>query len=685
MKQLLCVSVLGLLSTAMGLGQSLETVVFHAVMTTANEVPPTTAEAGGIGTLTFHLTRGSDGAIANGVVDFDVNFNHTAATRFTGLHIHGGPAGVNAGVLIGTNLSAANAVVHEGGAGRVFRQVVVTDGALLGRILNQPDQFYVNIHSAEFGGGVIRGQLARAETLLLRARLSPANEVPPIAGLDASGSATVLLTAVRDGNGEIIGGSALFDVNYRFGTSIEATGLHIHNGPAGVNAGVVIGTDVSARSGISGTSGNITRQVIIATPVQLTNFRGLFVNPSGFYTNLHTTVNAGGAIRGQLQYTGALPMRVLLSPDQEVPPVTGLAASGAAALRTYVTRNAAGRITSGTVVFDVNHQFPGAVEFTGLHIHRAAAGSNGGIVIESGVSPNNSVNSAGGLGNITRLVNIDPDSPAALAALNDLVANPERFYMNLHTRVNPAGVVRGQMGAAEAGGPAINAGGIISAVGDAQIAPASPGTIISIYGRNMAGSTAEASGLEEAALPISLNGTEVRIGSRQAPLFYVSPTQINAQVPYETEPGNVQVFVVRSGDVFSPPTPLAVTPFSPGIFVTSLGAAVLKNANNSLVSTSNPATAGEVLSIFGTGLGRVTPQVRSGDFAPAGPIALTLAQPAVTVGGREAEVLASALSPGFVGLYQVAIRMPAGVAPGNQPVVLTIGGMRSNAAPMAVR
>jgi uncharacterized protein (TIGR03437 family) len=304
-------------------------------------------------------------------------------------------------------------------------------------------------------------------------------------------------------------------------------------------------------------------------------------------------------------------------------------------------------------------------------------------VIDSGISGSAPVTNPG-TGNITRIINIDASNQTALNAINDLLANPAGFYLNLHTRQFAGGAVRGQLAQPQPA-PAINANGIINAVQDAQIAAASPGSIVSIYGTNMAGTTSDASGMEVPFLPNGLNGTDVRIAGRQAAAFYVSPTQINVQVPYETEPGDAQVFVVRGGDAFSAPYTLRVTPFSPGIFVTPAGAAVLKNADFSLVSPANPAQAGEVLSIFCTGLGAVTPRVASGALAPAAPIALTVARPAVTVGGRDAEVLASALAPGFVGLYQVAIRMPQGAPSGNQPVVITIGGVRSNAAPMAVR
>jgi len=667
--------------------QRLDTSVFFTFMAPENEVPAvTTVDALGRATISVHVTRNAQGAPTAAVVDFEVNYAHPA-TEFTGLHIHFAPAGVNGAVVIGTNLSGANPVAHAGGAGRIFRQVTLADAAqlaVLGQALQQPDQFYVNLHSREFGGGVIRGQLARADVLVLRTTMSPFNENPPITDRNASGSTSITAVAARDGSGQITAGEVRFDVNYNLGLTENVTGLHIHNGPAGINAGVVLGTDVSAAAPVAGTSsGQITRWVAARGGPQLVALRGLFENPTGYYANLHTTSWGGGLIRGQLLNTGAITLRTAMTTDQEVPAVTGLQAAAAANVHLYVTRAQSGRVSAATVLFDVNHAFPEATEFTGLHIHRAAAGQSGGIVIESGVSGTNPVTNPG-VGNIARLVNLDASTPSALEAVNDLLANPGNFYLNLHTRVFGGGAVRAQLGTAPVA-PAINANGIINAVQNAEIGAAAPGSIISIYGTNLTAITSDATGTEVRALPTSMNGTDVRIAGRQAPVFFVSPNQINAQVPYETPAGDAQVFVVRAGDNFSAPYTLRVAAASPGIFVTQLGAAVAKNADFSLVSATNPAQAGEVLSIFCTGLGAVTPSVASGAFAPAGPIALTTAQPTVTVGGRDAEVLASALAPGFVGLNQVAIRMPQNVATGPQPVVITVGAARSNAAPMAVR
>jgi hypothetical protein len=84
-----------------------------------------------------------------------------------------------------------------------------------------------------------------AETVYFRAVMLPSNEVPAVA-IDASGSATIRAHVVRDDAGQVTEGSVDFVVSYAFPGAVTITGLHIHNGPAGVNAGVTINTGLSA-------------------------------------------------------------------------------------------------------------------------------------------------------------------------------------------------------------------------------------------------------------------------------------------------------------------------------------------------------------------------------------------------------------------------------------------------------
>jgi uncharacterized protein (TIGR03437 family) len=114
----------------------------------------------------------------------------------------------------------------------------------------------------------------------------------------------------------------------------------------------------------------------------------------------------------------------------------------------------------------------------------------------------------------------------------------------------------------------------------------------------------------------------------------------------------------------------------PGIFA-------ILHANYQAVSSSNPATDGEVLLIYCTNLGAVSPTVADG--APGTGKELTVATTTVRMGSGSAAVSFSGLASGFVGLYQVNAQVPAGLAAGTKPVVVSAGGVSSSAVMMAVK
>jgi uncharacterized protein (TIGR03437 family) len=286
-----------------------------------------------------------------------------------------------------------------------------------------------------------------AETRVYRAILSPANEVPPIAGLNASGNATVEVHVVKNAAGEIVSGSADFYLNFTFPETITATGLHIHSGAAGVNGPVTVNTGISAGSPviIEGGRGTINRQaqVLATATAGVDTLKGIWNDPSQYYVNLHTTVNPGGAIRGQMMLAETTVVIAQMSPANEVPPVANEGSALGTAI-THVTRDANGSINSAEVLFDVNYTFPAALTFTGLHIHTGAAGVNGPVTINSGLA--GQVPSAeSGTGRLQFRNELNVTAPATVAALEGIVGNPAGYYMNLHSTVNPGGVVRAQV------------------------------------------------------------------------------------------------------------------------------------------------------------------------------------------------------------------------------------------------
>lgn len=136
--------------------------------------------------------------------------------------------------------------------------------------------------------------------------LLPSNEVPPVTNADVSASGTMqmTMTVTRDAANNITGATYDFTVTVTgFPANTTLTGAHIHAAPAGANSGVVVGVPLTATEAALPTgqstitkSGLSAQVAANAAPVA----QNIFNNPAGNYFNVHTTLNGGGAIRGQL-------------------------------------------------------------------------------------------------------------------------------------------------------------------------------------------------------------------------------------------------------------------------------------------------------------------------------------------------------------------------------------------------
>ncbi len=235
--------------------------------------------------------------------------------------------------------------------------------------------------------------------------------------------------------------------------------------------------------------------------------------------------------------------------------------------------------------------------------------------------------------------------------------------------------------------PQISAGGLVNAASFTG-GTSAPGTIVSLFGSGFSSAWETASTLP---LPRKLaGGTRVTVGGVDAPLFYVSPSQINFQVPFEVSTAVATVTVTRAGDGATQSLQLTLGKAHPGVFTFAsdgMGAAAALHAEGGMpVSAANPAARGEWVSLYATGLGAVTPAAQSGAAPDAGVPFTTLTPPVVTVGNSRAEVSFAGLAPGFAGLYQVNFRIPADVTPGAEaPLKLSISGVESNTTKLAIR
>lgn len=187
----------------------------------------------------------------------------------------------------------------------------------------------------------------------------------------------------------------------------------------------------------------------------------------------------------------------------------------------------------------------------------------------------------------------------------------------------------------------------------------SPGELIALFGTGLSSGVASASTLP---LQNTLGGVQVMINGRAAPLLYVSPTQINAVVPYFTE--NVaQIQVISNGKSSNTVTEL-MNQTSPGIITYSpadgTGYAAALHQNFTVVSPTSPAQPGETIQVYLTGLGAVTPSIADGSPGiSTSPYNTTTNTIMADISGTTANVGFSGLAPGFAGVYQLNIAIPA--------------------------
>ncbi|HTS51489.1 MAG TPA: IPT/TIG domain-containing protein [Bryobacteraceae bacterium] len=207
----------------------------------------------------------------------------------------------------------------------------------------------------------------------------------------------------------------------------------------------------------------------------------------------------------------------------------------------------------------------------------------------------------------------------------------------------------------------------------------SPGSLATLFGTHLAGSLTTAS----APLPKSLADVSITVNGRPAPILAVTSTQVNFQVPWETLPGSAQVVVNINGSAGNTLT-VPVLAAAPGIFSDASGRAVAQNSDYSLNTASNPIKAGGTIIAYLTGSGPVNVAMSDGVAASPSPAPRAMSQTSATIGSLPAEVSFVGLAPGFVGLTQMNIVVPTGLASGDYPLSVTIGGQTSNSGIVSV-
>ncbi len=211
---------------------------------------------------------------------------------------------------------------------------------------------------------------------------------------------------------------------------------------------------------------------------------------------------------------------------------------------------------------------------------------------------------------------------------------------------------------------------ITGAVNAASFKPVvAPGMILAVFGKFLAGAAQSA---DVVPLPTSLGGVTATIGGAATPLYYVSPNQINLQVPFGSSPGGATLRVTHNGQTAT--SALTIAPTAPGIFTFANGAPVPDQA----------AKRGQTITLYTTGEGAATPALISGAL----PNSITTPRPSgivsVTVGGAPATIAYLGVPPWAIGVTQINYTIPANAPIGVVSVVVTVGGVASAPVLLAI-
>ncbi len=233
--------------------------------------------------------------------------------------------------------------------------------------------------------------------------------------------------------------------------------------------------------------------------------------------------------------------------------------------------------------------------------------------------------------------------------------------------------------------PVLSQGGVVDLAAYGGVV--SPGSLIAVFGSQLAAAQAQASSLP---LPILLSNTTLYLGAEPLPLIFSSSGQVNAMMPYDVAPDATHPLIAQTGTALSAPQTVLVASARPAVFTvdqSGTGAGVIVHGStNALITSSNPARPGEVVVIYCSGLGAVTPQVPAGTATPLNSLTTTVNTVIATIGGASANVLFAGISPGSTGLYQVNAVVPTGLPNSDAtPLILSVGAQTSPAVTISLQ
>ena len=235
-----------------------------------------------------------------------------------------------------------------------------------------------------------------------------------------------------------------------------------------------------------------------------------------------------------------------------------------------------------------------------------------------------------------------------------------------------------------AGPPVASYGGVVNNASFDANGGLALGDIAAVFGEQF--TSGEAMAASSVPLSATLDGLSVSVNGQPVPLYFVSYGQINFQVPYEAQTGDALLQVGRNG-VPGNTISMTIAPVSPRILTGVNNYGLIVKQDGSLALPGSPAKVGDPVTIYAIGLGVTSPAVASGSGSPTAPALAVVAAPVQACFGTVCVSPDFAgLTPGFVGLYQVNVTVPAGVATGDHvPVSLKMATAASNLVWMSLQ
>jgi uncharacterized protein (TIGR03437 family) len=202
-----------------------------------------------------------------------------------------------------------------------------------------------------------------------------------------------------------------------------------------------------------------------------------------------------------------------------------------------------------------------------------------------------------------------------------------------------------------------------------------PGSLVSIYGTDLSPLN---QATQQIPAPTALGESCLTVNGVPVPVVFVSPTQINGQLPFQVD-GSVQMVLRTPGGV-SDNFNLTMLPAAPSVFRNGTAGtqrdlpALYRSSNGLLITDTNPVHRGDTIQIFLTGLGRTTPAVDAGVPAPGDPLASVVIAPDVSLGGVSLPIESATLVPNMIGVYRIDARVPFHTPLGlDQPLTISQG------------